>query len=212
MTMNRPPWEITPSLTLDRLVLIATTIADARASAREVHFPEKGDGPWSFGCVAYGRTCFALKGLEASQEHPWLSVKAVGLSCTILFDGEPIKFCTGDPAKPSGRAVQRGLEALTQSRLAFFEEELGLSEGSWCWLLVIDKDVDGTVLRTVLVQVDASGETRNQFEIPLLPTIAVVGNVVSTQREGVDLAPPPVAPKLLEQATGETDGGTDDPT
>ena len=90
--MDRLPWEITPPLTLECLTVVATTIADVRAEAREGHLPEKGDNAWTFGCRAYSRTCFAFLGLAASRDYPWLTVKDDGLACTLLIGGEPVEL------------------------------------------------------------------------------------------------------------------------
>src|SRR5579859_6641609 len=108
--MPRHPSEISPALTNERLQLLAREIARVRRDALEVFQPEKGDNAWSFGCLCYVRTCAALSQLEATGEYPWLQIQVDGLAFTILVDGEPLKFYTGDPEKPSDRSLRHGLE------------------------------------------------------------------------------------------------------
>ena len=139
------PAELTPALRTDRLQLLAREIRRVRLDALEVFQPEKGDNAWSFGCLCYVRTCAALSQLEASRKHSWLRLEVDGLACTILVEGEPIKFYTGDPKRPSDRARRHGLEqAIAQGRLPFMEEEYAATEG-WFWLMAIDTVEDGTV-------------------------------------------------------------------
>src|SRR6185436_2205165 len=145
--MGEFPWDVTSAFTADRLMVIARTFADVRADAREGHLPEKGDSAWTFGCRAYSRTCFAFRGLAAAGDHPWLRVDEDGLACTLLIDGEPIKFYKGEAERPTSRSLRRGLQAaVRQGKLSFYEDELSQSDG-WFWLLAIETYEDGSVMR-----------------------------------------------------------------
>lgn len=206
--MGQNPWEITPALTAERLQLLASTIAEVRADAREGHVPEKGDDAWTFGCRAYRRTCHAFAGLALSGDHPWLAVDTQGLAFTLLVDGEPIKFYKGDAENPSSRSLRRGLdEALKQGKLSFYDDELA-SGGGWFWLLAVETLEDGSLLRAAVLQANENEETRNLFFIPTDPPIAVASAVVAFGREGIDLPPPVVAPKAgFGKASGDEDDG-----
>ncbi|WP_438015611.1 hypothetical protein WMF18_32745 [Sorangium sp. So ce315] len=211
--MSQLPWEITPSLRPERLALLAKTIVDVRADARDGHAPEKGDNAWTFGCRAYSRTCFALGGLAASGEYPWLRVEEDGLACTILVDGEPIKFYKGEAKRPTSRSLRRGLEAaVRQGKLSFFEDELRESEG-WFWLLAIETHEDGSVMRLAMLQANDKEETRNLYYIATDAPVTIATNVVSTQRDGIDLPPPAVGPKVRPQkVSGDEDGRSTEPS
>lgn len=202
-----PPWEVCAPLTADRLHLLATTIAQVRADAREGHLPEKGDDAWVFGCRAYRRTCHALAGLELSGDHPWLKVKEEGLACTLLIEGEPIKFYCGDPESPNPRSLRRGLDAaVRQHKLFFYEHELASEENGWFWLIALETHDDGSLLQAVVLQANSRGETRNLYFIPMDAPVPVVGSASREGREGVDLPPPAVGPRrdgALGKASGE---------
>lgn len=194
--MAQYPWDVSPALTVERLNLIANTIARVRADAREGHLPEKGDDPWVFGCRAYRRTCYALAGLELSGDHPWLQVHEEGLACTLLVEGEPIKFYKGEAEKPTPRSLRRGLDAaLRQHKLFFFEDELNAEESGWFWLIALEIHEDGSLMQAVVLQANSHGETRNLYFIPVDSPVPVVGAVAPEEREGVDLSPPSVGPR-----------------
>ncbi len=200
------PAEINPALTEDRLQVLTRTIVHVRADALEGHEPEKGDDAWTFGCRAYRRTCFAFDRLATTNEHEWLKTHTDGLAFTLLIGGEPIKFYRGDSANPTSRTIQGGLDqAIRQGRLQFLDDELGAGLEGWFWLLAIETHPDGTVMNVVVLQANREGETRNIYYVPLDQAVPIASNVTSTEREGVDLPPPQVAPKIdpLRKAGGD---------
>jgi hypothetical protein len=210
--MLKHPSETTSALTEERLQLIARTIVAVRADAREVHQAEKGDDGWTFGCIAYRRTCFALTGHAESGDHAWLSVKDGGLAFTLFIDGVPLKFYRGDADKPGARNLRKGLDAaIKQVSLAFVNDE----PGDWFWLLAIETNEDGAVLRLAVFQANEKGATRNQYVIPLEDAFLTVAGLVATEREGVDLPPPPVGlrtPSHSARSAGDalSDAANDD--
>ncbi len=204
--MDLLPWDVSPALTADRLHLIATTIARVRADARDGHLPEKGDNAWVFGCRAYARSCHALQGLSLTGDHPWLQVREEGLACTLLVEGEPLKFYRGEAESPNPRSLRRGLEAaIRQQKLMFFKDELNAEANGWFWLIALETHDDGSLMRAVVFQANSRKETRNLYAIPMDSPVPVVGIVAPEEREGVDLPPPVVGPPggTLEKAGGD---------
>lgn len=205
------PWEVSPPLTADRLHLIATTIAQVRADAREGHLPEKGDNAWVFGCRAYARTCHALAGLQLSGDHPWLKVKEDGLACTVLIEGEPLKFYKGEAESPTSRSLRRGLDAaIRQHKLFFYENELVSEENGWFWLIALETHDDGSLMQAVVLQANSRGETRNLYFIPMDGPVPVVGSASRGEREGRDLPPPWVGPPDRDGSLGKAGGDNQD--
>lgn len=204
------PTDVSPCLTIERLQLLADTIVAVRVDCLEGHEPEKGDSSWTFGCRAYGRTCFAFDKLARSGEHPWLRVDREALRCTLTVEGEPIRFFRGDADKPSARTVRRGLEeAMRQGKLPFFDEELAAEPEGWFWMMAVETYEDGTVMRVVVVQANRYGDVRHHWTVPVAQNVAIASAVTTNIREGVDLPPPVVAPKTLgNEATRDatTDG------
>lgn len=201
--MSYHPSETNPALTEDRLQLLASTIVAVRADAREGHLPEKGDDAWTFGCVAYRRTCHALTGHADSGDYLWLTVQEEGHAFTLLIEGVPIKFYRGDPENPGARNLRKGLDAaIKQASFAFVKDDLG----DWFWLLAIETKEDGSVLRLAIFQANEKGAIRNQYLIPLGEgPVAVLAPVTPNLPEGPDLGPPPVGPRPSFEKAGNDD-------
>lgn len=209
---TRHPSEITPAFTTERLRIVADVIVRVRRDALESHQPEKGDNAWTFGCICYARTVASLAWLEASKQHDWLRIEMDGLACTILIEGEPIKFYKGDAEHPSDRSLCRGLDqAILQGKLAFLKDEQDAETEGWFWLMAIETHEDGTVASIAMLQANRAGEVRDPWFIPLEDGVAVATSADKPVREGVELGPPAVGPKTAKPKTsggsGEGDGG-----
>lgn len=186
--------------------MLAREIARVRLDALEVHQPDKGDNAWSLGCLCYVRTCAALSKFEASGQHPWLRVHLEGLAFTMVIDGEPLKFYTGDPKRPKDRA-RHGLEqAIAQGRLPFMEAEFATTADGWFWLMAIETHNDGSVARIAVILTNRNGDIRETWYVPLEGEIAVATTITEQRREGVDLAPPSVGPKPVKTDTTDEGG------
>jgi hypothetical protein len=76
-------------------------------------------GPWSLGCRAYERTCFAL--IEASKRHEWLTIlpdKERPLRFTFAVGGTPFRFYRGEPNEPPSRYLLITFEEHRQRQLS----------------------------------------------------------------------------------------------
>jgi hypothetical protein len=204
------PSSLVPAFTTERLCAIADVIRRVRAKAVESHLPEEGDGDWTFGCVCYQRTVFALANLAKSDGNDWLKVVAPGLACTLYVEDVPVKFYTGDPSRPTERARRRALEeAAKQGRLPFFDDMVAAETDGWFWLIAINTLEGGGLSSIAILQSNREGETRNIWHIPEDP-IAVVVPAEAPKQEGVELPPVVVGPKPAsteETAGKEGDGG-----
>lgn len=218
--MRRCPWEVSPQLTEQRLRLIASTFDRVRDEVFEAHEPDKGDGNWGFGCRAYERTCFQLSKLSEDAAHrDWLKVEAQRLQCTLRIGDIPIKFYRGEPTDPTPRALRGGVAAALRDAArgqATMHEKFGMQpkeDSEWFWLIAIETHGNGTVSRVILIQATEAGDVRNDWEVPLESGVPAVAEVATMQREGVDLAPPMVGPKVVERSAADSkvagDGGAD---
>ncbi len=203
------PSEVAEALTEDRLQLLARTIGTVRSDLTAIHSPEKGDDAWTFGCLAYRRSCFALERLARSGDCPWLEVKLEGLACTIVIGGVALKFYRGEAEKPAARTLRKGLDELLQERFAFYGFELDSSEGDWLWMMAIETHLDGTVARVAFFQANAANETRHLYLLPTDASVAAASVVTPVERPGVELSPPVVRPKAPPGSASGTDGGAD---
>lgn len=166
------PWDLSPSLTEPRLVTLARIAVETRNRVFSEASREEGDTNWGLGCRAHERLGHALGRLAESGEHPWLTVNRDGLYLMPLIDGIAIRVFRGTPDKPSARhldAVRAEYERRERPRQVTFSFMEGPvdDDGPWFWLLALDTDIEGKVLRAVYFQSNASGETRHAWEAPL---------------------------------------------
>lgn len=189
------PWDVNASFTADRLQLLARTIAGSRAACLELYTPDLGDDPWTQGCRAYRWACHAIRKLHSSGQCPWLTVLEDQLAFTMMIDGHAIRMYRGDAANPSARSLKQGLGALNQASLFDLLPEAAPEESAWFWLMAVETDAEGSVVRIVIVQTNTGRESRVMWSIPLDEPVAVVAELLSAERDGVDLPPPFVGPK-----------------
>lgn len=208
------PWRVCPELTAERIQLLARDMVSVRATLALSYQPELGDDPWCFGCQAYSRTCYAIEQRALSGKYPWLRVDRLGLKCKVFIGGEAVTFFHGDAENPSSRSLHRGFDGLLgNTAFEFFEKELEADPGVWFWLIAIETNEDGTVSRVVILQANANGDVRNLWDVPMEEPPARIAPVIPITRQPVDLPPPPVGPKGVDQdhaaSHGEGDDGED---
>src|SRR5260370_960234 len=66
------PWKVRPSLTEERLSIVAALLAKGRHSAVMSHSPSEGDDAWTLGTVAYRRSCYAIE--TGAEKYGWLKI------------------------------------------------------------------------------------------------------------------------------------------
>jgi hypothetical protein len=98
------PWEIHPSLQLNRLTQLAAAIKTARDSVVPLHDPDAGDNHWCMHCRGYARQCRAVRDL--AEEVSWLTVSSTSpndLELSLCVGSVPMKIVRGDPEEPTYR-------------------------------------------------------------------------------------------------------------
>lgn len=194
------PWEIHPDLQEDRLCQIAAIIRDVRHDALGGHEPKKGDSNWGLGTRVHERTCHAIR--QAAQQIPWLKILEPGLHFVFTIGKVPVRFYRGEAENPNPRYLSRRFPEITAQQFAF---DFAQEENDWFWRLAIETEVTGEVLRIVLVQVSASGQTQNPWEVPFVEKVAVISPLREKVNEGVELEPPFVGlpKKEKKKSSGE---------
>jgi hypothetical protein len=164
------PWELSPVLQQERLILLAQVVAGVRNKVFAEANRDEGDTNWGLACRAHERLGHALERLAADGQHPWLTVIRDGLYLMPLVDGVPVRPFRG----PADRAPARHLDALRAEaernrpkQTAFSFMDAADSEGPWFWLMAVETDVLGQVARVVYFQANDAGETRHPWECPL---------------------------------------------
>lgn len=191
------PWEKFPDLTLERLTAVANLVVEVRQGVLQDLKPDKGDGPWSFGCLSYERMCHAIK--KATGEYGWLSIlqESRSLEFSFAIGSVPLRFYRGLPDDPPPNYQFKSYGEL--QHIQFRLELSGLPPIDSVLRLAIETKGDGTASVITLVEMDAEGHPTATFEIPLDNE---VGNVVPIQTPPVDL-PPAVAEPLRKHSEQE---------
>jgi hypothetical protein len=208
-----PPWAIHPALTAERLRAVARIIQLVRNEALEDYDPDRGDGPWSFGCRVYERTCFEITRAAQGEYKEWLEVIEQPLHFVFGVGGVPVRFYHGEDDRPNARSLRMRapeIEAV-EAQLELFQE-YGQTNSLWPWRMVVVSDEDGSVLRVVMVQLDPKGYPRNPWTVPLPAEVVPFAPVAAPPTEGVALPPPRVTAKYpdtqaQDQGASKTDGG-----
>jgi hypothetical protein len=208
---GNPPWERHPGLTEERLRAVARIIQRVRNEVLEDYDAGKGDGPWSLGCRAYERTCFAITQAAEGEYSDWLTVIEPPLHFVFGIGGVPVRHYRGEDDRPNVRALRMRapeIEAV-EAQLELFPE-YEQSNPSWPWRLVVVSDDDGSVLRIVMVQLDPNGCPRNPWTVPLAGDVVPFAPVSAAAKEGVELPPPQVTAKYpdtkVDQRSANNDG------
>jgi hypothetical protein len=202
------PWEVNPALLPQRLQLLARRAVIARNGCADEYRPEKGDDPWCLGCRAYRWTCAEFRALASVAENPWLTMTEEGLRCTIRIGDTPLKFYRGAAEQPNSRSLRSALLetlAMAQTRIKFYDDEMSEEQAGWAWLMAIDTDDEGRALQVVVFEANAEGETRNLWRIPIDEDVAVVSDVSSVLRDGVEQDPAEVDVPETDEKTAEGD-------
>lgn len=176
------PWEHYNSLSPERLILLATTIRDARDRAVMRHDPESGDNSWSTHCAAYAWQCKALRTLV--KHHNWLRVSSENhevLELSLVVGDIPLKVFRGDADESPvrHRGFSFGEQVLMEKILA------DLPSGPL--RLVVTTDKNFCVEAITLVQFDDETPWR-AFQIPL------DGGSSFSAPKPDPVAPPPILP------------------
>src|SRR6267378_5374948 len=111
------PWTKYPSLTQDRLIIVANLIRDVRHEAVLAHEPGRGDTNWGLGTRVYERTCFKLTSV-APEYSEWLFIlpETKGLQFSFAIGSVPFRFYRGKPDEPQTDTTYAVLESCTTFR------------------------------------------------------------------------------------------------
>ena len=171
--MDLQPHDYTPDLAPDRLAHLASVPAIVRRDLLREYDRTEGDGPWSFGCRVYERSCWVFETESANRSSSsWLRVHRNGLECVLLVgDGQtPLRFYTGEHENPPRRVMRRRLFEQLANQLAFdslSEDFCALSEGAESvWRLAVEADNPYAEIRTFIVRCSVAGSPLNAWEVP----------------------------------------------
>src|ERR1019366_8752443 len=157
---------------------------------------ENGDGPWSLGCRAYERVCFALR--SAPNKHDWLGIlqQATMLEFGFTIGTIPFRFYRGKPDDPPENYVIKSFGEV--KHLQFCLDIEGLRPVDKILRFAVDVDATREVSSITLVEMDDAANITGTWPIPL---DGASSNVSPIQTPAVDL--PPVVPQPLTKKDEE---------
>jgi hypothetical protein len=174
------PWELNPALRQERLEALAHVAVATRNRAFAEADRDAGDTNWGLACKAHERLMHTLTRLVSGGAHPWLSIVRDGLYLMPLIEGVPIRLFRG----ASDRVSSRHLDAVRLEherwqaaeggapQMAFEFMAGSTSDGPWYWLMAMETDAAGMVVRVVYFQANDAGETRHAWPCALPPAEA----------------------------------------
>ena len=195
------PWSIHPSLTPDRLSIVAGILRRVRRDAVELHEPLAGDTPWSLGCRIYSRTCFALR--EAATKYGWLAIvdEAEPLSFTFAIGSIPFKFYRGSPTDPPGRLLDITFGELRHQQLLLDIE--GIRPVDKILRIAVETYSNGEAATVSVVEMEKSGVITGTY---VIPAEMEIGNVTPLQAKPVNLPAPTLEPIVDSQEKEKENG------
>ncbi len=183
------PWTKYPSLTSDRLSILANIIRHVRSDTVALHDLAGGDSEWSLGCRIYSRTCEAIR--RAAKDHTWLTIlrETETLCFSFAIGSVPFRFYKGRPDDPPERYLASTFGELRHLQTAFAIE--GLRPLDKILRLAVETDATREVSNITFVEMDEAGNVTETFSIPF---DAERGNVTPLQAKAVSLPAPTLEP------------------
>src|SRR6266568_4595049 len=183
--------ELHPDFEESRLTFLADMFARCRTEAYELHRAGSGETPWSLGCRCYDRITFAIEHAARSGLYPWLGIiqaRAPGEPFIFRIGSQPLKFYTGNSAKPTARSLR--IDPPELRAMTLFGSSDGTPSDIWVWRIAINVDIKGRVVQVTLIQATERGWVRQMFSIPFSgnPT----GIVIPLFQNGITQPPPDV--------------------
>ena len=122
LPVRRPPWEIHPALTEDRLRACALLLAHARRDAVRLAAFDMGDDSWSVGCRAYAFGRQRLRRAAQRGTYNRLTVLDESHHFVVMIEDVPVRFYRGLADEPTVRTLRRQAVEAQQLTLALGEE------------------------------------------------------------------------------------------
>jgi hypothetical protein len=159
------PWDRHPSLTAERLGVVARLLWTARRDAVSHAAWALGDDAWSVGCRAYAFAKSRISRVAEARYHSWLQVLDSSNHFIFLIDGVPVRFYRGFADEPTDRTLKQQESEARQLSLAFggSDDTDGLA-----FRLAVETDERGQANRVVFLGLrGAAGRIECTWEVPV---------------------------------------------
>ncbi len=193
---NEAPWTEFPSLTQERLEIVADALREARRKAVLRYEPDEGENSWSLGCVAYVRQMKAVRNL--SEKHNWLGIlKEQAALCFSFSIGEhAVRYYKGETEDAPNHYLSRSHGELKhfQYLMEYFKD---VKVKEYLFRFAVSVDADGYASDIYFVKMDDEGTVLGSYLVPKKSST----NVVPMQTKPVDLPPATAVPVKEEKPT-----------
>lgn len=168
--MNKP-WELNPDLEEEKLIEVASLIAEVRSEVVELHDEELGDTNQSLGFRAY--ECCRSRIAQAATESTYLKILTYEGRFTFAIGNTPVRFFRGVPTNIEERRLIKSIEAASQ--LSLLEVTFDIADINWWFAVEVDefKLAD----KVSFVGFDSIGQQVCLWEVPLQDTIPLLHSV-----------------------------------
>jgi hypothetical protein len=184
------PWDIEPSLTEERLRLLAEFLMTIGMECFLLHDTKAGDGGWALGCRTFQRVCNRLIEKSASQAWPWLRARRQrsDLEFSLMVGSVLLRYFRGDADNPNQIQLIRAEENL--KAFGFLMDD---PDNAFSWFIIVERDPAGRPLRVVVEQANSNGETRYPWVAAIAKTEpATATKVTPLEKPPVDPGPPEI--------------------
>jgi hypothetical protein len=200
--MEEMPWELNSDLTKDRIITLASLIAQKRAEVIELHDEILGDTPLSLGMRCY--ECCRTEIIRAAQDLPWLFILTPEGRFTFRIGSTPVRFSRNDPKYLPDRKLITSFE--TQMHLKDFIDEIYPYE-EIRWFIVFDTHFKNPADAVYCVGYTETNEIICQWQIPLEDKVTLISEVDAPLSQPVEV---PVAPIKLKRQPQQKDSDSDE--
>ncbi|MDB4874574.1 MAG: hypothetical protein JWM41_1020 [Gemmatimonadetes bacterium] len=195
------PWEIHPSLTLERLLVVGEILWRVRRQVALRIETKKGDTLWGAGCSSFERTCFALTQAAAGPHREWLAVDRKEGHFVVKIGGVPLRFYR---AVDEELAPMRYAEACASERAALQTafDLIDTPTPDHVFRLEVITDSLGMPTIVSLAQIDSARARSNVFEIPIrIAASATVSRKAPIQLPAAKVSAVAERPQVIPIAT-----------
>lgn len=175
------PWDYSPDLTRDRLILVAQLLARGRGHALDRFDPHVGDDKWTLGVCAFNYGRFEVRRLAGASGFEWLSVPDPRRRFVFQMGQTRLRFYRGDAEVPNANMLVP--TELEQYTLPF---ETGVSLDGVTFRFAIDTDRDGTIIQIALVVI-RNGAPELVWRIPYESAAPLIVGIADDLPEAVEL-------------------------
>jgi hypothetical protein len=183
----RLPIHYKPDLTHERLTIIAGVLLEEYNNTLD-DLTSEYDGPYTWGCTAFGRQRKRIIDLVLSQKYPWLELSNSANDLVFKIGSVPCRFSTDNPNNPKKNAT------LVPNRYqqSLIDEAENDEPCRFCFIL--DKGYnDDQEPRVVFLGFDAADVIKCEWKSDTISTLHSVTPIVTPH--AVEIGKPAVTPK-----------------